>query len=55
MTRYKRMWRTCVNPLCLETIDRYRLFNLCPSCQLMGRWAFALGAIVAGALSWYFK
>lgn len=41
------MMRRCRNPRCGDVIVQGQL---CPSCRYLARWAFALGAFVAGAL-----
>lgn len=40
--------RGCSNPRCDDTQAPHSIAGLCPSCQLIGRVAFALGAIIAG-------
>lgn len=40
----------CRNPHCRELLMGAVDMRLCPSCRWMGRWAFGLGALLAGAL-----
>jgi hypothetical protein len=47
--RHRAASYCCKNPRCGDTV-RSQHGYFCPSCQLIGRWAFALGALVAGAL-----
>jgi hypothetical protein len=35
---------------CGEWLERGEYVRLCPSCRFVGRWAFAVGALLAGAL-----
>jgi hypothetical protein len=42
--------KRCRNPRCGEPMQDYERPLFCFSCRYVARWAFALGAFVAGAV-----
>lgn len=46
----RRREKTCINRACAGGIfpGERAVLGLCPSCQAIGRWAFAIGAGLAG-------
>lgn len=43
--------RHCRNPKCREPLRLFSNATFCPSCRYLARWAFALGALLAGVLT----